>query len=97
MVFCKKGVLTNFEKFTGKHLPLSLVFNVATDLQRLTLSEKKIPAQIFSCEFCEMSHNTIFKGPKNLSIFKNSGIVDVRPGSKYSSLSSTKRCSKVKN
>ena len=27
MVFCKKGVLKNFEKFTGKHLCQSLFFN----------------------------------------------------------------------
>ena len=26
-VFCKKGVLSNFEKFTGKHLCQSLLFN----------------------------------------------------------------------
>ena len=26
-VFCKKGVLRNFSKFTGKHLCLSLFFN----------------------------------------------------------------------
>ena len=26
-VFCKKGVLTNFAKFTGKHLCQSLFFN----------------------------------------------------------------------
>ena len=27
-VFCKKGVLRNFTKFTGKHLCQSLFFNV---------------------------------------------------------------------
>ena len=25
-VFCKKGILRNFEKFTGKHLCYSLIF-----------------------------------------------------------------------
>ena len=67
VVLCKEGVLTNFAKFTGKHLSQSLVFNEAVDLQSLTLSEKEIPAQMFSCEFCEISHNTIIKGPKKLS------------------------------
>ena len=33
-VFCKKGVLRNFTKFTGKHLCQRLFFNkVAVDLQ----------------------------------------------------------------
>ena len=68
VVFCKKGVLKNFAKFTGKHLRSGLVFNKAADLQSLTLSKKEIPGQILSCEFCQISHNTIFKGPKKLSI-----------------------------
>ena len=43
----KKGVLINFARFTGKHLCQSLFFNkVAGD------------AQVFSCEFCEISKNT---------------------------------------
>ena len=32
-VFCKKGVLRNFAKFTGKHLCQSLCFNQVTGLQ----------------------------------------------------------------
>ena len=41
------------------------------------------------CEFCEISHNTIFKEPKKLSILaKNPAIIDVWPGSKYASVSS---------
>ena len=45
---------------------------------------------MLSCEFCEISHNTLFKGPKKLSISakKRDCTVDVRPGSKYASLSS---------
>ena len=46
-VFCKKVVLSNFEKFTGKHLYLSLYFDKVASL-----------AQVFSCEFCEISKNT---------------------------------------
>ena len=38
-VFCKKGVIRNFAKFTGKHLCQSLF----------------LMAQVFSCEFCETS------------------------------------------
>ena len=47
-LFCKKGVLRNFAKFTGKHLCQSLFFN------------KETLAQVFSCEFCEISKNTFF-------------------------------------
>ena len=30
-LFCKKGILRNFEKFTGKHLPLFLIKLQASD------------------------------------------------------------------
>ena len=62
VVFCNKEVFTNFAKFTRKHLRSRLVFNEAADLQR-TLPKKEIPAQIFSCEFCKISHNTFYKEP----------------------------------
>ena len=38
-VFCEKGVLRNFAKFTGKHL-----------CQRLFIKKESL-AQVFSCEF----------------------------------------------
>ena len=46
-VFCKKGVLRNFAKFTEKHLCQILFFSKVETL-----------AQVFSCEFCEVSKNT---------------------------------------
>ena len=52
----KKGVLRNFENFTGKHLFQSFFFNKV-------LSQKEALAEVFSCEFCEISKNafsTIF-------------------------------------
>ena len=49
-VLCKKGVLRNFTKFTGKHLCQSLFFNKVAGLRPL--------AQVFSCEFYEISKNT---------------------------------------
>ena len=67
VVYCKTDVLTNFTKFTRKHLRQGLVFNEAAYLQSLTLSKKRIPRQMFSCQFSEISHNTIFKEPKKLS------------------------------
>ena len=45
----RKRVLRNFAKFTGKHLCQSLFFN-----------NKKALAQMFSCEFCEISKNPFF-------------------------------------
>ena len=78
----------NFAKLTRKQQRQSLVFNLAVDLQSLTLSKKEIPTQMFSCEFCKISRNTIFKETKKLSISAKNAIVDVRPGSKYASVSS---------
>ena len=46
-VFCDKDVLRNFAKFTGKHL-----------YRGLQLVKKETLAQVFSCEFCEISKNT---------------------------------------
>ena len=45
----KKDIARNFTKFTGKHLYQSLFFN-----------KKKTLAQMFSCEFSEISQNTFF-------------------------------------
>ena len=49
----KKGVLRNFTKFTGKHLCQS--FRPATLVKKETL------AQVFSCEFCEISKITFLE------------------------------------
>ena len=53
-VFCKKGVLKHFAKFTGKHMCQSLFFNKVAVLKKETL------AQLFSCEFCKIFRNTFF-------------------------------------
>ena len=53
-VFCKKGVLRNFAKFTGKHLCQSLFFNKVVGLR----PAKGCLAQVFPCEFCKISENT---------------------------------------
>ena len=59
-MFCKKGVLRNFAKFTGKHLCQSLFLNIVAGLRPATLLKKETLAQVFSCEFCEFSKNTFF-------------------------------------
>ena len=51
-LFCKKCILRNFTKFTGKHLCQSPYFN--------NFIKIKFLAQVFSCEFCEISKNTFF-------------------------------------
>ena len=48
-VFCKKNVLRNFGKFTGKHLCQNLFLNKVAGLR-----------PVFSCESCEISENTFF-------------------------------------
>ena len=49
----KKGVLRNFAKLTEKHLRQSLFFNKVVNFIK-----KEIQAQVFFCEFCEISKNT---------------------------------------
>ena len=54
-VFCKKDVLRNLTKFTGKHLCQSLFFNKVAGLRPV---KNETLAQVFSCEFCEIPKNT---------------------------------------
>ena len=53
-VFCKKGVLRNFTKFTGKHLCQSL------SLRPATLWKRRLWHRCFPAKFCEISKNTFF-------------------------------------
>ena len=55
-VFCKKGVLRYFTKFTGKHLCQSLFFKAAC--LACNFIKKWTLAQVFSCECCEIFKNT---------------------------------------
>ena len=56
-VFCKKGVLRHFAKFTGKQLCQSLFFNKAAD-QACNFIKKETLAQVFSSQFCKISKST---------------------------------------
>ena len=58
-VFCKKGVLRNSAKFTGEQLCQSLFFNKVAGFRPLVCNfiYKETVAQVFSCEFCEISKN----------------------------------------
>ena len=71
-VFCKKVVLRNFTKFTGKHLCQSIFFNKVAGHQRFSdvfrgyrnvtcnFIKKDTLALVFSCESCEISKSTFF-------------------------------------
>ena len=62
----RKDALRNFTKFTGKHLCQSLFFNKVAGLCRsetCNFIKKETLAQVFSCEFCEISKNTFFTEP----------------------------------
>ena len=54
----KKGVLRNFKKFAGKRLCKNLIFNKVARIRPANFSKKDTLAQVFSCEFCEISKNT---------------------------------------
>ena len=52
-VFCKKGVLRNFAKLTGKHLCQSLFFNIVAGLRPTTFLKKRLGHRCFSLNFAK--------------------------------------------
>ena len=52
-MFRKKGVLTNFAKFTGKHMCQSLFFNKVADLRVATLLKKRLWHRYFPVNFAK--------------------------------------------
>ena len=56
-VFCKKGVLRDFAKFTGKHLCYSPFLNKIAGMA-CNFIKKETLTRVFSCEFCEITKNT---------------------------------------
>ena len=76
-VFCKKSVLRNFAKFTGKHLCQNLFFNevaclgvssimfsttlLKRDSQACSFMKKETLAQMISCEFFEIFRTLFLK------------------------------------
>ena len=51
--------LENSQKFTGKHLCQSLFF-IKFQAETCSFIKKRTLAQVFSCEFCEISKNSFF-------------------------------------
>ena len=66
---CKKGVLRNFAKFTEKHLCQGLFFNFI---------KKETMAQVFSCEFYEISKNAFFNRTPLVAASEQSALLNSR-------------------
>ena len=58
-VFCKKGVLRNLAKVTGKHLYRSLFFSKVAGVSPASLLKRDSGIGV-SREFCGISKNTFF-------------------------------------
>ena len=78
-VFCRKDVLRNFEKFTGKHLCQSLLFNKVAGLRTVTLLKKEILYRCFPVNFSKFLKTPsitehlrwlLLKAPVNQLIFR---------------------------
>ena len=59
-VFCKKGVLRNFAKSTGKHLCQSLFFNKVAGLRPATLLKKRLWHRCFPVNFAKFLGTPFF-------------------------------------
>ena len=59
-MFCKKGVLRNIAKFTGKHLCQSLFFNKIAGLRPATLLKKRLWHRCFPVNFAKFRRTPIF-------------------------------------
>ena len=59
-VFCKKVVLTNFTKFTGKQLCQSLFFNKVADLRPATILKKRLWRRFFRVNFMKFLKTPFF-------------------------------------
>ena len=59
-VFCEKGVLRNFAKFTGKHLCQSLFFNKVAGLRPATLLKKRLWHRCFPVNFVKFLGTPFF-------------------------------------
>ena len=60
-VFCKKGDLKNFAKFTGKHLCQSLFFNKVASLKPASLLKKRLWHRCFPVNFAKFLRTLFFK------------------------------------
>ena len=80
-VFCKKGVLRNFAKFTGKHLCQSLFFNKVAGLRPSTLLKKRLWYRCFPFNFFEIFKNPFFYRTPLVAAFKQKTNLKLRVSS----------------
>ena len=59
-VFCKKGVLRNFAKLTGKPLCQSLFFSKVAGLSPATLSKERLWYRCFRVNFVKFLRTSFF-------------------------------------
>ena len=59
-VFCKKGALRNFTKFTGKHLCQGLFLNKVADLRLATLLKLRLWHRCFPVNFVNFPRTPFF-------------------------------------
>ena len=73
----RKSVLRNLAKFKEKHQCHSLFFNKVVDLmpEACNFIKKETLAQVFSCEFCEISKSTFFTEHLWTTVFRESSTV----------------------
>ena len=60
-MFCRKGVLRNFAKFTGKHLCQNLFFNKVASLRSATLLKRRLWRRCFPVSFAKFLRTPFFK------------------------------------
>ena len=85
-VFCRKDVLRNFEKFTGKHLCQCLLFNKVAGLKTVTLLKQRFWYRCFPVNFSKFLKTPsitehlqwlLLKTPVNQLIFREE-LVDLQ-------------------
>ena len=62
-MFCKKGVLKNFTKFTEKHLSYSLFFNKVAGLVTGLRTAKQTLARVFLWTVSNFSEHLFYRTP----------------------------------
>ena len=62
-VFCRRGILRNFAKFTGKNLCQSLFFNKVADLRPATLLREILWYRCFPVNFVKFLRTLFHRGP----------------------------------
>ena len=84
-VFCEKGVLRNFAKFTGKHLCLSLFLNEVEGLRPAALFRKRLGHSCFPANFVEFLKTPFLTKHLRWLLLNVSRTVQKKLGLSYSS------------